>query len=382
LHKNKKKLNNIALLILLVGSTLQYGDYIVSRYFIPLCSIIIGWLILIFTIKTFNKYEKKLFQLHLYSFTGFAVISLVGLGDLDEYIFDVIKLFLAFSSSFLVFYFIVKADWTALNKSLLIMFYSAIIFLFLESIGRGSSVLTFEFSRVIENFYLAKINSPYMVDANAVGLYALIYLLLASYIIIKSWSSKIWKYKLIYTMLSVFVLLTLSRTAIAGLIVVMLIFVYKYLYNKFKILTITLYIVLAIFLIIYIFGVILEDGSGKTKLGVIESLIEIGPNLDLRGILFGFGINEGNYVYSYEAGKYSHLLIPMVLGQFGLIGFYIYFLYFAYILYLSKGSLLIFYGVLAMVGLSYLHPFLETIYFANGLLLGIYYKYWKENIIN
>lgn len=117
-----------------------------------------------------------------------------------------------------------------------------------------------------------------------------------------------------------------------------------------------------------------SDGSGATKLDVLKRIAEIAPALDFKKFIFGCGINEGNYTYSYEEGAYSHLLFPMVLGQFGLLGIILYVLFFCFIYYITKGYIFIFVFSASVVGLSYLHPFLESIFLVNGILLGLFYK--------
>ena len=49
------KINKLALFILLIGSTFQYGDIIVSRWFIPMVSVIFCWIILFLYQNKFNK---------------------------------------------------------------------------------------------------------------------------------------------------------------------------------------------------------------------------------------------------------------------------------------------------------------------------------------
>ena len=51
---------------------------------------------------------------------------------------------------------------------------------------------------------------------------------------------------------------------------------------------------------------------------------------DIIHILFGYGIDAGAKVYSYKEDAYAHALIPLLLGQFGILGTILFFFFFIY----------------------------------------------------
>lgn len=371
-------INHIALLGLLVGSTFQYGDFIVSRWFVPFVCTLFGWLILSISMRRLNKYQFQLLMTHALFFVLFILLSFLGGGSADEFGFDFVKLFLSFSISFLVFYFISKVDINTVNKYLLLMLYFSILFLFLEVYFRFQAS-AFDFTRLLQgSFYYLKFGSPFMVDSNAVALYAFFYMLVSLYLI----KHPGFKYKLqvflLFCFFVFFIALTFSRSVYVASLIIILIIYYNSFSQRARLILFFIFFVSLIFIIFNVYNFVMMDGSGKTKLGVIENILNIAPDLDFRGFLFGYGINEGNYIYSYEKGAYSHLLFPMVLGQFGLVGLMLYLVFF-YLIYLyTKKYVFMFLLGLFVIGLSYLHPFLESVFLVNGILLGMYYH--KNNL--
>lgn len=367
------KINKLALFILLIGSTFQYGDIIVSRWFIPMVSVIFCWIILFLYQNKFNKLQYQIFLFHMFSFIVFSLISYFGNSASSEYIFDLSKLFLAFSISFLSFYYITKIDLKTIIKFLIIMLYFSILFLFLELYGRFSAH-GFDFSRLFQGFfYYLKFNSPFMNDSNATALYALFYMIVSIYLLqLKNNEFKKQVYIIFYLFL-VFIIATFSRSVIITAFLLLFFLIYDKFDKKSKIFLSFIIAYVFVFVFIYIYHFVSSDGSGITKLNIIKQTIQIAPTLDFKGFLLGFGINEGNYVYSYERGAYSHLLFPMVLGQFGLAGLVSYTLFFTIFYFLTKGYYFIYLLAVFVVGLSYLHPFLESIFLVNGILLGLYY---------
>jgi len=372
-------LKNLGLFILLVGSTIQYGDYLVSRYFVPFVSVCICWTILFLSRLKLDRIDRNYLFIHSLVFVLFSVLSFLGSGETDEVGFDVVKLFLAYSMSLLAYLYVKKGDHKSVHTALLLMLCSSVIFLSLELFGRltlspgGLSLLT-------SNFYLLKINSPYMVDSNAVGLYALFYFIVAMYALKEYKLSNRFITIILALMLLGFILATLSRASIITAFFVCVLFYWKGLPKSVKYLS----CFIALLLISYIFNslilTVVSDGSGSTKINVLASVFSILPTLDVKGVLFGYGINMGNYIYSYEVGKYSHLLITMILGQFGIVGAILYVLFFTYCLFTGSGRALIFMIAAFVVGLSYLHPFLESIFLVNGILLGLNHRKPFKNV--
>ena len=68
-------------------------------------------------------------------------------------------------------------------------------------------------------------------------------------------------------------------------------------------------------------------------------------------------MNAGAYLYSYEEGAYAHAVLPMLMGQVGLIGLVVYIVFFILYGRLVARNYLIIYFPIFLIGLSYLHPF-------------------------
>ena len=65
---------------------------------------------------------------------------------------------------------------------------------------------------------------------------------------------------------------------------------------------------------------ILSDSSFQTKINIFENLFSRVDDIDLRTILFGGGYEKGGFLYSPNPAAYAHALIPLLLGQVGVIG--------------------------------------------------------------
>lgn len=372
-------LNELGLFFLLVGSTFQYGDIIVSRYFIPMISTILCWFIFFISFRTYNKFDLNVFFLHISFCIFFLILSIFGNGPPEEILFDFVKVSLAFSTSFLAYYFLAKNDMKSIYKIITFMLYSAALFLALELRGRISMFDGNIDTALSKNFYLLKVISPFMVDSNAVGLYALFYFTVSLYL--SGLSGFLYKKQntILNFVFLFFIIVSLSRAAIATALIILLINKWGNLPKLIRLLFIPIVTVSMIVGIYLAIELVVDDGSGLTKLNVLENITDIAPGLDIKGFVFGHGINEGNYIYSYQEGAYSHLLLPMVLGQFGIIGMIFYVLFFMIVFYITNRYVLLFLIGMFIVGLSYLHPFLETIFLVNGILLGLFYKFKQCN---
>src|SRR5690606_3785470 len=78
-------------------------------------------------------------------------------------------------------------------------------------------------------------------------------------------------------------------------------------------------------------SILIQDSSFNTKINIFYSLNTIAEH-GLINILFGYGVEAGGFIYSYKEGAYAHALIPLLIGQFGLIGLIA---YFSFLIYLS-----------------------------------------------
>nr|AXL04960.1 hypothetical protein [Aeromonas hydrophila] len=355
-----------------IGSAIQLGSYSGERFFIPLITAYCGaFAVVFFKIKV----SKSYFNYAIVNFVCYMLLLLsvsLGTPNESELIFDCVKITLPFIYALVIPVFIYNMTRYELrfviNSLSLVVLTILAIELFIRS-GTVSSIADIE-----RNFYLFKMHSPFFFDSNALALYIMLYLVIFfyyNYIYLENTSIYI---GLVVFLLFIFVLLTFSRSAIIG--TMSLFFVYKYVASsRFTRLCLFASIVFCFFLFIpYVVDLVHTDGSGSTKLSVWSNLPNIMDSYSSYNLLWGFGINDGNFAYSYEPGEYSHVLIPMLLGQVGLIGMIVYVSYFFIVLsHIGKNYLLLIIPVF-LVGLSYLHPFLETIFFASAFLYGMHIK--------
>ena len=184
-------------------------------------------------------------------------------------------------------------------------------------------------------------------------------------------------------MIAMLIIGTLSRSAIITLFIIIIWHYYFFKFKlKFKFIYLLVFLVFTLLFIKDILLLIQEDLSGSTKLEIYRIFLDKFFMQDIRGGLFGYGINLGNYVYSYKEGLYSHALIPMITGYFGFIGVILYFCFFIYFAIITKGHSLFAFLTAFIIGLSYLHPFLETFFLAHGFIVGLYLRKARKKVIS
>lgn len=212
-------------------------------------------------------------------------------------------------------------------------------------------------------FYAYKFSSIMFFDSNFVGLFLLPLLVLSLFYADKtSWSLRI---KLFILIILFLVVLTFSRSAIiSALFILYLFLMYKLSVNKRSLFF--LFVVMSLFLIvlgvIYFSDNLKMDGSFNTKLGVFASLSTLLDH-DVLNVLFGYGVDAGGTVYSYKEDAYAHALIPLLLGQFGLIGLFLYLSVLAYLSYKAGFFGWLLFLVIMLSGLSLADPWQILNYF-------------------
>lgn len=224
-------------------------------------------------------------------------------------------------------------------------------------------------------FYAYKFSSVMFFDSNFVGLFLLPVLILNLFYIEVS-GRKLFKFLLVIVLLLIFT--TFSRSAIITSIAVMYIY-FLYVIMRWNkqvfILTLFLSAFIASLGLIYLYSILLQDGSLNTKLNILSSLNTVFDH-DLHNILFGFGVDVGGTIYSYQEGSYAHALIPLLLGQFGLIGLAV---YLTFLMYFSfKGGFfgwLLFFSIFTS-GFSLADPWQILNYFT--FLIMAHYAYLKK----
>ena len=371
-----KEVNNkivyYSIVLLCILNTIQIGEYAGERYFLPLLGCFISWFLFTFySLNSRNNLKLTDVNVHFIPFTLLIVCIYIGSSNTEEAVFDFIKISLAFSMSYLLSTQLTFLSNEQIKKVVLLMTSSAIIVLSLELLGRILYSENSIVSVLTSNFYLLKVNSPFFQDTNATGLYALsIFCILVYY---NNVYSPI-KHKTISVLIFViflFLITSLSRAAIISAMLLLMIDAFIKLRNISKVMIVMLAMFLFVLSIHMFFELVSSDGSGKTKLLIVQSVIDKYDIISGIDFLFGFGINAGNYAYSFHEGEYSHLLLTMLLGQVGIIGLFIYMSFFIMKAIISRGATLYVFIPFFVVGLSYLHPFLESVFFASGFVFGL-----------
>ncbi|WP_318460552.1 hypothetical protein [Photobacterium leiognathi] len=366
----------LSVFFIFLTNPIQIGQYGVERYIPILLGTNVAFFI--FIINKNGKADTKLIT-GCYLFFALIIGCLaIGSSKSNEFFYDFTKIYLCF----LLFYLLAEQiRYLSFEKISKLISTSATLAILVLSVELLIRILTTSnvISVLLGNFYELKVNSPFFSDTNAVGLFALSYFIVIYFY--KDLTKDKIKYNIMLSLLFIFILTSLSRAAIITAIFLVLYKFYLKCNSKLK-LILNFFLFLCFFVSLHILVKFVgDDGSGATKLLIIESVINKYDQINLINLLFGFGITDGSYIYSYQEGEYSHLLITMLLGHVGVIGLFLYFIFFIYIALISKGRTLFASLPFFVVGLSYLHPFLESIFFSHGVIMGVYLKLKNEKFI-
>lgn len=346
---------------------LQLGDYVVQRYFpavVAMC--IFSFLFFLNKIKTPKiKLDKKLYYA-VCLYAPLLLLPFLTSQTFEEFTFNFFKV--ALPLLLFVFYYIVLGA-LSLPQRLYFLNLSVCVSILVGVVESYLRLFSFESisETLMENFYLLKFDSPFFADSNAAAVYYLV--LLATLLGLNARNNKIIRYQIL--ILSILVVLTLSRAAIAAMVVV---FFIKWLFKRGALAKVFIYPLILIFILAaipLIYGSLMSDGSGSTKIIAYEVLFNklTDGSVHLMGVLFGVGINEGSLLYGYADGKFSHALLPMLIGQVGLLGSIFYFGFFGVLLLYSYKNVVYLVVAIFTAGLSYIHPFYEFIFAMAGILL-------------
>lgn len=211
-----------------------------------------------------------------------------------------------------------------------------------------------------DNFFYFKYGSVMFFDSNYIGLnlLPLIILSLVDY-----------RYrKLFLLFLSVLVILSLSRSAIFGFLSIFFLW-FAYLHRRNPVFIYLLSSVMGPILIYFVYGLVKDDASFITKIAIFESL-SIAGDVTALELLFGFGLDKGPFIYSPNDNAYAHALIPLLLGQVGIIGCIVYFITWFFLIYRYGLPMFLGFFVLNLCGLSLADPW-EVTYFYISVLSSV-----------
>lgn len=368
----------LALLFVLVGSTFKYGDIFIAPYLIPYVAIFIVTLIVIFKFKV-PRSQINIYVLQTIVFASFIFVFLSSYQDFSSFIYNLIIFLTPFLGFFSVFYLCNTIKGGDLNKAIFYMLLFATIFAVIESLLRLSPFYSNPAS-LVENFYLAKYESPFLFDSNTVAIYLLSYLFLGIYMTNYFKSSYDKKIKILNTILTVCVIFTFSRAAYLALIVF---YIFLYWSRMKAFIRYFLYIVLALIFIFTIKELLLlieSDGSGLTKVLIFEDMFYALKNKSFFDVMSGYGMESGGFIYSYTEGAYAHALIPLLVGQIGFLGMIIYFIYAVYINSKINWKATPFLIAFFIMGLSYLNTNTESIFICFSVIVALFYRQHKQVI--
>ena len=85
-------------------------------------------------------------------------------------------------------------------------------------------------------------------------------------------------------------------------------------------------------------------------------------------MLFGYGLLDGGYAISYQEGKYAHALVPVLLGQIGIIGLLVYLISFTIMCFKSGTHGIVLLFSFLITGISLVDPW-QIIYFWSALYM-------------
>ncbi|PSU50936.1 hypothetical protein C9J12_02925 [Photobacterium frigidiphilum] len=214
-----------------------------------------------------------------------------------------------------------------------------------------------------DTFFYFKYGSIMFFDSNYVGLNILPIVILAL-------SND--KYRKLYIIwLSILVAFSLSRSACLGLLMIYTLYFIKWQrkYTPFVFIIIALLLPFAGYEVYDFFK---NDSSFLTKIAIFQSL-DLITQVSIFDFLFGFGLEKGPFIYSPNDAAYAHALIPLLLGQIGLVGLLIYFLSWVGMILYFGFPMLVAFITLNFCGISLADPW-EVIYFFIPLFSSFIYK--------
>ncbi|WP_324018271.1 hypothetical protein [Aeromonas caviae] len=210
---------------------------------------------------------------------------------------------------------------------------------------------------VFEYFYSFKYSSIMFFDSNYVGLMGLLMVYTIRYM---KWLEPDGRMLSVMELLSfIIVVLSFSRSAIFSMLILYIAIIY--ISFRSTILRVNLFILSLAFLSLGLFiwgnNININDGSFETKLEILKSLYNKYDSIDFIQLLLGAGPVVGGYVFSYKDGAYAHSLIPLVLGEMGLVGVCLLIVIYCYIVAKIKRWGGLFIIITFLPGLSLIDPY-------------------------
>lgn len=345
---------------------LQLGEYVYERYIPALLSVVVLGVFLLTRSTRKIFVVTKRFYIGLISGVFLSVILSIGVSSFELLAVNFVKLWLAISGFFFFWtIFEISSNEANIRRFTLIAHVILLVAAFealmrISSLGANISGLISIFS---SNFYHLKFGSPFFNDSNAAALFLLPVFALFN---IDGIKIRLWVIIIAYSLL----FLTFSRAAVISVLLGYSVFVFIRAGFFARIL-----MVLSVFIVFFsnsgmaYIQLVLSDGSLSTKIDSYLSLYNKVGDMSIIHLLFGAGVLDGSLLYGYDDGKFAHALIPMLMGQAGWLGVLIFMISLLYI-FMRYHKTRFFIGLLFIVGLSYLPPFLESNFIVLGALCG------------
>lgn len=372
------KYHNLCLLLVLIGSTFKYGDIIFSPYLVPYVTILLSFIFILVTFKI-PRASAGFYFFQFVIVLGFFLNFLIAYQNVSPFFYNVATFIIPFLGFFAVFYLSNNIEYIELIKIIYIMLLFAVFFVVLESIIRLSPFF-YNPKALLENFYLAKYESPFLFDSNTVAIYILSYLMVGMYLTNYFKSKYNEKLKILNIIFIICLFFTFSRAAYLAFIV----FYILLLWSGFKKTTrsfLYIFALVVFFVVLKDLLILIEsDGSGLTKILVYEDMLFTIKNQSFFNMMFGYGIEDGGFIYSYESGAYAHALIPLIVGQIGIFGAILYFLYAIYINFKVNLKVTPFLASFFILGLSYLNTNTESVFIAFSLISALFYMRFNQSV--
>lgn len=317
--------------------------------------------------------SKKMLLVTLYSFFVFFIFIFIWtVSNLGENsVGKVIDFIYPFCVFILISYFCNRISEVSVIRGGQIFVLVSLVLFFIETFirfmhpeyavkGDGDAYLD---SLKRESFYIFKFGSIMYLDSNYVALHALVVLSLSFFVFNGT------KRILISLLLSIIIAMALSRSVYISFLLLPMLYFFKSQSLSVKFYLSVFIFPLIIFLLFYfVYGVGVEDGSLDTKLGIFKVFFSKVMDAENLTFYWGDGFDIGGFLYSFEAGKYAHAMIPLIIGELGLIGFMLYsgLLFYAYVK-IGYDSLYIIVPMLVS-GLSLIYPY-DTMYLYSLIVL-------------
>ncbi|WP_349918539.1 hypothetical protein [Aeromonas veronii] len=214
-----------------------------------------------------------------------------------------------------------------------------------------------------DTFYVFKYGSIMYLDSNYVALHALVVSVLVYYLFCGFFR------KILSLFCVVIIVMTLSRAAYVAFLIIPVLYLLRKVsvQSKFVLFSIITPLILAI-IIHYIDFLDFNDASFETKFGIFNAFFSKIFEVNLGTLMFGQGFDVGGYLYSWKEGGYAHAMIPLIVGEVGIVGmfFYISIIIYSYV----KVGFDSLYITLPMIiaGMSLIYPY-DAMYIYSILLL-------------